>query len=514
MPKLQRPIPESDQAIVRPIVIGLIQEVLIDRMALPSDMQINYPGYTEAVPQPHGFISNKYEPNRFPTSDKIKVEVTENYVEDWLPSVATNTPEQIPLFLNRDLEVEMRPIYSSMELRFAITYRAKGKTDARRFYDRMMLNIPNREDTWLHTLNFHFSMPAAFEVILKEIHRMTEAVDGYGDDWDTFLAKWVNPRYGRLTDQAGKNTLGVFSETQQRCIGFWDLSTVPDFGGKQNETDIWEIEIPYVLRYEKPKDVYLSYPIVIHNQVVKYREKAGFQRLSDHQTTRTWSMKHLQSFEAMENVGKRDSDFPGRYFPLFDEFMPRMVAENTKRVFTTLVLLDTDPTSADPLKLMNVLDLEEEQFGMILSPCIKEFMASEREFITKARRSALHLGLYMGRELMDPKFIEMDEDLNIRLTQPMPLRRYYHIRFGLTTDLTYIDPAAQARLRAKPCAMEHIIDYILPEGKPRPVPDVAGGVVTEPSYEDISETLKGRRRTRGMKTVQFTNLNALYNMRK
>lgn len=512
MPKLQRPIPESDQLVVRAIAIQVVQEILVDRLALPIDMTINFPGYSDTVSQPHGLISNKYEPNRFPTSDKMFLEITENYVEDWMPSMATKIPEHIPLFQNTDLEVEMRPIYASMEMRFALHYRAKNKTDARKFYDFMMLKLPNREDTWLHKLNYSFGIPDVFMEILKEIHRLTELQDGYGDDFDTFFAKWVNPRYGLLTDQVGKNTLGVFSETQIRCIGYFDIDKTPDWGARKDETDVWEVEIPYVLRYEKPKDVYFSYPLVIHNTVLsnKYRGNTGFERLQDAQQSRTFSMTHLKAFESMQNVGAPYNDFPGRYFPLYDEFMPRNVPQNTMRIFTCLVMLDDNPEGL----LMNIKDLEDPAYGMLITDCIKGYMASEMNFITAPRQSAVHLGLYSNRLLLDGSFLRIDEDLNVYATSPLSKRKYYHLRLSVITDLTYLTEDAKLRLRRYPCAFENIIEYVLPTGSKQPVPIIVGGQITSPSYDQIAETLKGRTVGNGMRTVQNTNMNAIYQIQK
>lgn len=512
MPKLLKPIPETDQLVTRKVALGVIQDVLINRMGLSKDISINFPGYTEATAQPHGLISDKYEDPRLPTTDKLMIEVTEERDETFALAAATTQPEHIPMFLNTDLELEMRPQYTSMIMRISIHYRAKGKTDARRFWHLMMLKIPNREDTWLHELKYSYPMPEAYVEILKAIHVLTEKTDGYGDDFDTFFAKWVNPRYGLLSDQAGKNTLGVFSETQSRVLGFFDIGQEPDFGGKKDDTDVWEVEIPYVIRYEKPTDCYFDYPIVIHNSVMssKYRNKTGFDRLQDHQQSRTWSLKHLESFEAASQLKRPIKDFPGRYFPTFDEFMPRMVPENTMRVFTTLTLVDADPASTDPLKLMNILDLEGEGFGFRFNDCMKAFIASEAPYITTQRNSAMNLSLYMGRHCMEGSWLEMDADMNIRSTRALNKRKYYHVRMSICTDLTYLTRDAKDRLKRNPCALENILSYITPEGMQLPPFNVVGGKVTDTSFDNIAEWLRGRSPKGGMKTVQHTQINAVY----
>lgn len=512
MPKLKYAVSESDQLIVRPIAISVIQDMIIDRMALPKDIKIVYPGYTETVTQPHGIISNKFEENRFPTTPNFVLEVTENYVEHLLPSMVTGNNEQIPLFLNRDLEIAMHPIYASMEMRFNIRFRSKDKTEARRVYDRMILKLPDREDVWLHELKYSYPVPESYMVILKAIHEMIEKQDGYGEDFDTWFQTWVNPRWGKLTDQAGKNTLGVFSETQMRCAGFFEEQAAPDWGSRKDETDVWEFTFTYVLRYEKPKDVSFSYPIVIHNQVIsrKFRNTTAFERIEDVAQSRSFSMQRMKSLESMEGMSNSAKYPPGRYFPLFDEFVPRMTPNSTMRVFTTLVLLDDE----NPNHLLNIDDLAADQYGMKVNDCIKDYMRKEHATLTQSRQAAVQIDLYMGRQLMDPSWIEVDENLNIRSTRPLSKRRYYHVRMSVITDFTFMTDAARARLCKYPCVINNIFDYVLPGPVTRPVVPVIEGEVAPSTLDKIAEQLRGRTSVQNMKTVQQTNINAVYQIAK
>lgn len=522
MPQIKRPIPESAQSVVRPVAIGVVQEVLIDRLGLPADMVINFPGPSETVAQTHGLISNKFEEVRFPTSDKIFLDITERPIDFLMNGNVVDHPEHIPLFLNQELEVEIRPIYVSMEMRLTIRYRAKNKTDAKRWYDYMLAKLPVKEDTWLHTLKYSFGIPETFMVILKEIHRLTELQAPHGDSWEEFATKWFNPRFGNLTDQAGKNVINVFSDTQDRCLGFFDISTEPDFGAKKDDSDVWEVEIPYVLRYEKPVDIWFSYPIVIHNTVLskKFRPETGFERLQDKQSSRTWSMAHLQSFEAMENIGRPYNDHPGRYFPLFDEFRPRMVPHSTMRVFTSLVTLYPDD-APDPLLLMNLMDLEHESFGMTFTDCIKKYLKSEYQYLTTHGASCMHLALFRNRLLMKDGFLVVDENLNVRLTQPFSKRAYYHLRLSILTDMTLLNQDAQLRLRQMPCAFENLVDYISPEGVVRPDTPLTYDRITKPWFDEYIQVVKEQNRPQSsltpigrMKTVQYTTINGVYQMKK
>lgn len=526
MPKLKRPIPESDQTVVRPIAIGIVQDVLIDRLGMPSDMTVRYPGYSEVQATPHTYLSRKYEPSGFPTTDKITIDITEKPIDFLMNGNVVDAPEHIPLFLNRELELEMRPIYSSMEMSFNIRYRAKNKTEARRWYDYMLTKFPTKEDTWLHDIKYSFGIPQVYLEILKEIHRLTELQAPYGDSFDDFMMKWINPRYGYLTDQTGKNKYGVFSETQIQCLGFFDFGNEPDFGGKQNETDTWEVEIPYILRYEKPRDVYFSYPIVIHNTVLsdRYRGRTGFIQTHERARSYTWSMHHLQTMDKTNELRKPYDNHPGRYFPSFDEFMPRLVPENTMRVFTTLVLLNKEGHEQEDF-LMNINDLSSPEYGFKLTDCLSSFLKEEAPYVTIPRESAMQLTLYQGRVPINHEWIEIDENLNIRSKVKLSRRKYYHIRLSVVTDWTYLSEDAKDRFLHKPCALESILQYILPEGCTIPKAPIYYDKVVDSNWFDAvadqlnkyfnnngsgSSSGSNRLQNYAMKTVQYSKLNAVY----
>lgn len=513
MPQIELPIPATDQLILRTVAIGVIQEVMVDRMGLPANTKINFPGYAEGVALPRGLISNKNEDVRYPTTKKLSIEVTESEVNGVLSNVQIKKSDQIPAFLNTELEVELRPIYASMEMRISLHYRAENKSEAQKFHDFMMMKVPAREDVWLHTLVYSYGIPPVFMKILEEIHRLTELQAGYGDDFEEFFNKWVNPRYGMITDKVGKNDYGVFSETQMRVIGFFDYDTVPDFGNRKDDSEAWEIEFGYVIRYDKPRDMYMNYPVTIHNTVLspKWRGTKGMDRLEDHTTDTPKSLRAIENAAYTNRLSRRNDD-PGRYFPLFDEFKPRDIAHATRRIFTSLVLLgnETDP---DPLLLMNIGDLEAPAYGMILNDCVKEFIRKNHAYLHLPKQTAVEVSLYMGRLLMDPSYITIDENLNIRSTKPLNKRRYYHIRMSMVTDLTYLTDKASDRLRMSPCMLKNLLEYVTPENTKIPEIIIRNGQVPLDNYNDIANWLINRTVNRQMKTVQNTKLTAVFKPR-
>lgn len=510
MPKLKRPILESNSSVVRPVAFSVITEVM-ERSRIRNlfgKMNFFFPGENNPVELPRGNIDEKYEPNRFMSEDALQFEVTERYDRDLTSAVKTRDNNHIPLWINEDLEVTMLPIYAPVEMVFSIRYRSRSRAEARRFYDFMMMKLADREDMYLHEVSYHICIDETYMAILKEIYRLQELVEPYGETWEEFFSKSSRAGWREITDQTGKHSIGVWGETQDQCMGFWDLPDGPEQAVKEDGPDSYTVELSYVLRYERIKDVEFIYPISVHNQILspKYRSDSRMKLQRDKARTQTTQIHVLSQFRQMAGIRRPFNDFPGRYFPEYDEFIPRYVYPQTMRVFTALVLLDE--TDA----LMNPLELEEIPDGMVLSNVMKAGMVSEAPWINRWRGSIFNLSLYQNRNLMDKKFIGLRPDLTVYCPETLSKRNYYHVRFSIITDLSILDEDAQERLKDNPDLLEEILDYIIPEGKPRPV---VPRPITNQDWENIVKEVRDENGKdnwgypgmhRQMRTVQTSRL--------
>ena len=518
MPQLKRPILESDQAVVRPIVFGVLEDIK-HRVFLPHDIKVQFNGDQEATFQPGTALSNRAEEFRFPETSKLTIEISERLIEDLRSTTFTTQPEHIPLWLNEALETEMRPIYASVELLITIRYRVNSRSEAVRFYDFMMMKLRDRDDASFHDIKYGFSLPLVYMEILKEIHRLQELQAGYGETFDEFFTKGVRLGYTEETDQAGKNVLGVFAETQSRCLGFFDIPDTPEKAVKEEGNDSYLVEFPYTLRYEKPMDVYFRYPIVIHNSVLspRYRPKTRMMLEGDKLTERSVSMTAFTYFDGTRDFKSDVMSYPGRTIPDFDEFVPRSVPDFTKRVFTTLVLLDTEDVSKP---LMNLADLEHESIGMKLSDVVKAAIVSESPWITNYRESVFHLGFYKGRIMQAENLLVVDDEFNIRYTKPMDensKRQYYHLRLSMITDLSILSDEARDRLKHMPDLLGPYLDYVLPNGVVPPDFGLIGDQVDPKDWGNIVDTTTqfnnpdffvALGQTKKLRTVQYAVLTA------
>jgi hypothetical protein len=325
MPKVIVPIRDTDETVLRPVITGVVKQILEYTELKEDDVQVFFPGTENKTFQPGSSINKEGVPNQLKGAfyNQVAIEVDEQYEHDRILATAVFHPENLFIFRDDHLETSIKPVYSSCEVTINIRFRALDKVTAIRWRDQMRSRISRGRITHLHTLVYSYFIPGAYMEILKEIHRLRENVAGYGQDWDTYFKQTVSPKATIQTDMAGKNQAWSMAESQMRVIGYFDYDGAPEQGGREDGGETWTINLAYKFKYDKPVGAVMMYPLVIHNQLLdqRFRPKHGPYEVIDQERAYAWSTGALSRFE-MGNRVKRYQDDDGVCIPSFDEWYP------------------------------------------------------------------------------------------------------------------------------------------------------------------------------------------------
>lgn len=462
MPKILVEVPDTVESILRPVTLD-IARTLFGNTQVTKDIQILFPGDLDRAQQKGGSINELPEQNptsvKFPFTSQMFMEVTEEYVEDRMLSSAVFRPENLFVFRDDRLEVEIRPVYSMTQTTVNFKYRAKDKTEAIRWRDDIRNRTAANRDVFVHDAKYHYLVPKEMLVILKELHRMREKVAPYGESWEVYWRENASSRVSYLVNQSGQQGAWGVSETQLRIQGWFDFNGVPEQGTKEDDADTWTISFSYHFQYEKPIACTMYYPLMVHNQLVDQKYRPGKAEMPEYQIeaqlrSYSYSTKMLSKFEQgtpLYPLTKR----PGYAIPSFDEFLPEQVIPHTLRVFTVMIQLDP----ANPRKLFNLkTDLGEIALNDDMWCCIDK----EIPYMSQPGQSVFNLSLYRSAHLMTPEWITIDSDYNVLATQDLDLRQYYHVRFSLMRDLRQVNPNSLKRLQSCPDCLNEILAAIDP----------------------------------------------------
>jgi hypothetical protein len=454
MPKIVLHVPDTIESVLRPVVLEVVREVM-EATGLDQGIKIFFPGDAEVAFQPHSDLHSTGDTNSFSTNDKITIDVDEDYEKDRVLSTAVFKPESLHIFRDDRLDTYIKPGYSSTETRLNFKFRAKDKTSAMRWRDEIKNRISMGQSERLHSVKYHYLIPPEFLVILKEVHRLREQVAPYGEDWETYFKDNASQRCSILTTLAGSEPSWGVSETQMRVVGWFEFEGFPEKGSKDDDTDTWTISFSYLFRYDKPIVAAMHYPLMIHQQIIKYRPEQAVDTVQQHQRSFTKSSEDFKFFEKGHGfVGVTSQS--GVAMPAWDEFLPNSVVNDTVRVYTAMCSMD--PNSLTPRLLMRLDDTE----SWVLDTDVIAYLKSEVAYLTQPMRSVMHLTLYKGAELMSPDAIAVDADLNVSFVNTAlvanHLRHCYHLRLSLVTDWSQINRSALDRLRERGPALIKLLD--------------------------------------------------------
>jgi hypothetical protein len=139
--------------------------------------------------------------------------------------------------------------------------------------------------------------------------------------------------------------------------------------------------------------------------------------------------------------------------PAYDEFKPRTVPSSSVKIFNVMVCV----TSEDKRTLINLGELGD----FVLDSDILEFIkTSEHTFMTGDYQSILQLNLYSNSEQLDKGCITLSNDLTLSATRDLDLRKVYHVRMSVITNISYLPVQALKRIQQNPVVGMKLVNAI------------------------------------------------------
>lgn len=454
MPNLTITLPEVDQSVSRPVIIGIIGQVQ-EICKIDKNVDIYFPGpmgtmqsSSSSIDSTPGSRDVAFESKRI-----IFIEVEDNYDPYSLGSTVVAAEEQIPVFEDTSLGVLIRPVYAKSEVKINFRYRTTSKNEAIRWMDDMRMRISLLRGTNLHRVQYHYAIPPEYMEILGNIYENRQKVAPYDDSFGSYVRRHMTERVTEISDVAGDSIRSVVTETQVRIQGDFDFEALPEKPERDDGSMAWVVSFSYNFSYEKPIGCNMKYPVMVHNNLLK-KEYVDFtdQIIDPSLINKSFSKSFyaMNAFEMDTIMNAVVNPDPIMRTPKFDDFKPTSAPQGTG--ISLLVLSSVDET--DKKTLINLNDLGD----VMIDPDIMEFIkGGEWRYICKQFKSIISLTLYINGGQRSSGSIECDSDLNIYATKELNLRNVHHIGVGLCVDLTLLPRDAMERLKAYPKALVKII---------------------------------------------------------
>jgi hypothetical protein len=495
MPRAVTTLPENYDSVTRPVVLDVVR-LLKNALRLDAAVEVVFPGGSETVAQDGSLIDGTRQVNQYGHNTRIKVEIQERAIEDRILTMAVQQDEHRPVFADPLLGVFIRPIYSMSEIQVSFQVRFQSRTEAQRFRDDTLLRCANLRNETPLQMNYHYTLPIQHLHMLKAVHALREAQAGYGESLDVWVANHLDARATNLTTLIGTYPTLAIPEHQIHNWGaFSSFVASEDSAEKENESGKWVINFSYRFQYDKPIACRAEWPLVIHNQLID-TPWANEPNASGTQVD-PWRQTHYGSAtrEAMDVLSGLYDDpcavpYQQAVIPAYDEWAAKQIRPDTVSMIQILI-------GVSPQDLHEVVDLRDLP-DVQIDPEVLAFMATESPYMTTYGNSVFHVGLYEGDTPQADQTVRVSPYLLVTSTNAMDLRKVYHLRVAVLSDLLMMRRPALERLSAGGVAAAKLLmDLQFRLGSNALRPRVDGGYVSLADIREIGIRLNEHKRAYG-----------------
>lgn len=456
MPTVTQTISDTNQSVFRPIVLGVIEQ-LKAYTRIDADVPVFIVNQTGKLQTAGGTIDDKGERDaRMQSVRRITVTADEDYAEDQHLTDIYGKRNSIPFFSDKALNIEIRPAYATSTVTLDVKYETRSEEEAKRWRTDVSMKYIQNRTSFMHKLQFCYTAPNPAWELIKEVWTKREALAGYGDNLQTYLNKCTTNALTTIGDNAGENIQLAITENQSLVQGFFDFTYNPEKPEYSEDTGMWTVSFKYNFTYQRPIAVEMQYPIIVHNQILDHRFIDFINtayKYEDEDPQRTLFLSSIEDLESNNALNSIKPLVPFVKLPFLDDTILSGTFPYTGSILHVLL---TQTQSTERL-CFNLRDLGEVQ----LDEDVLEFIQkSEYPYIGYPGKSIFHLEAFRNGNPLTPRSAYIDKDLNVFLTGDVDLRKAYHIRLAVFTDINYITKESLNRLTAYPKAFVKVISAI------------------------------------------------------
>lgn len=444
MPQFSYPIPDVYESITRPVTVAVLKQIAAIT-GMEESLFIEYAGLNDGIATYRTALGQeKLSPGRFAAFEKLQVTVTERIDEDYHLSTAYFLhADAKTVWKDPEIGIMLRPFYEKVKATVSCKYRAADLGAMRNWQSGIKRRI---NQGWLDQslqAKYNITVSPLIMHFLREFHRMACNVAPIDDtNFEDYISKRFLQANTVLSTLSGGHHQVAIKETQLDVVGWFDFTEIPE-PTKQDQQATFECDFTYQFQYDRPVEMGLNYPLVIHNQLVGKKYRPDYV-VYDPVNLKGYADRSVSAYHTiLRNMGQFDNKARnGRIVPWFDDWWAPRIPSNTTNLLQVLVRIDpNDPTL--------VMDLRQPS-GWTWAPEFQQCIADNWRELTNPGACAVLLTLYRNNDMIDAAQLYVDDKLCVRTRTPMQMSKMYHLQFSLYDNLFYLRADAERYLREHP----------------------------------------------------------------
>lgn len=462
MPTFIYEVPELDYCIRRPMVTQVVQDLFEQTNFALNDIPIYQVGRAMSVPNLKSTLEPSIEKERLSNHTRIEIDATEEVTNP--THAAVLYPNCYPIFMDAALKVFVTPTIVETKTTVNVRFVCSSRVKAEQWMQSIRRQVAQKAYNPIHTLSFYYPIPTEYMYVLSVIHQMRENQGGYQQSFGEWLKANLTPRFSVVTNQAGRGSQFVIRETQTNIIGYYEFGEEVEKIEKEEGAGAFAVNFSYSFHAERPENMVMEYPIVIHNQIIpkELRDERDIdeQHPQTYYLTQTAGAYHSLAYNRHTN--KQYNKRTGWPIPAFDDWWPKYLNKDYESLFRVTVQADVQ----DLHWVGHVTDIRPHAFKAHHIAYMKTRPAS----LTQLYDNIFRITLHRWHELYASKEVTVDADLKITSSPPMNLRDMWHVSIEVLTDLTKLSEEGFEDLGKNPDVVDDWFEIFDPDNPKKDLP--------------------------------------------
>lgn len=445
-------LPETYASVTRPVAYEIVKQLRDNLGILNKNIAISFPGANGKVTTWNANNIEETDSFQFSAKERLMVDIKEDYIEDDLLTMMSRRKEYPPIFLDKGCGVMIHPVYSRTKVVVSFTYRTKDRWQAENLKDYWRRKIADNREYMVFNARYKYPIPEDIEKGLWLLHRTRSVNLKDCKTYQDYLATFGSKHLVSLKNAAGTGDILAMAECQENIYGNFTDPTSMDME-KDELGAVWNVTFDFEYHYDKPISVVLTYPLLIHNELIPPQLYPEVQ--FDIATLKTHSGLTRERYTIIEQHNGFNWHIRGAVIriPEFDDWSSTIKLDNYKMLLSAMMIVDPE----HPREVCNLKDMGE--WG--LHPVLHPFFSKNSQWLNVYNESPFYVQIYENNAIMEDLNIVIDHNLNVETKYPMKLHKMYHMTISVHKDIKLLSKAAQYRFFSDPVVVNAWLDIFI-----------------------------------------------------
>lgn len=270
MPHALMVLPDTYDSVIRRVAVDLTEQ-LSRVISIPPSTEVYLPGNTEKVVMDKGGFGAccttkiMYDPEA-----RVTIKYQDIADDNFSLPTAVNTFRNMPVWADTTRDVIVSPVRRMIDFRVDVEYQAEGIVTAKRWLDEQRARISKGGAELTMKLDYYYMLPRPLQGLLRAMYDTIQCSDWpISQTFDEYMDMHFRQSNTHVATLTLEHQQPAIRERQLDVVGWFDFTGTPDTpAANSDKAGAYTVSLSFTVRFEQPTHIYVSYPLVCHQNPI------------------------------------------------------------------------------------------------------------------------------------------------------------------------------------------------------------------------------------------------------